>query len=73
MYFDAADGRQWKHIMAQQPIDIIIMDVNLPAQSGLELAEFLREQDNIGLGLFSPAAIAMKIASSPSNSVPMTI
>ena len=37
--FDAADGRQMEHIMAQQPIDIIIMDVNLPGQSGLELAE----------------------------------
>ncbi|WP_194757015.1 response regulator [Aliidiomarina indica] len=47
--FDAADGRQMEHIMAQQPIDIIIMDVNLPGQSGLELAESLREQDNIGL------------------------
>lgn len=47
--FDAADGRQMEHIMAQQPIDIIIMDVNLPGQNGLELAESLREQNNIGL------------------------
>ncbi|RUO23594.1 two-component system response regulator ArcA [Aliidiomarina iranensis] len=47
--FDAADGRQMEHIMAQQQIDIIIMDVNLPGQSGLELAESLREQNNIGL------------------------
>ncbi|MCC5855714.1 MAG: two-component system response regulator ArcA [Idiomarina sp.] len=47
--FDAADGRQMEHIMAQQEIDIIIMDVNLPGQSGLELAESLREQKNIGL------------------------
>ncbi|MFU8783530.1 two-component system response regulator ArcA [Aliidiomarina sp.] len=47
--FDAADGRQMESIMAQQAIDIIIMDVNLPGQSGLELAESLREQNNIGL------------------------
>lgn len=47
--FDAADGRQMEHIMAQQDIDIIIMDVNLPGKSGLELAESLREHKNIGL------------------------
>jgi len=47
--FDAADGREMEHIMAQQPVDIIIMDVNLPGQNGLELAESLREQNNIGL------------------------
>lgn len=47
--FDAADGKQMEHIMAQQPVDLIIMDVNLPGQSGLELAESLREQNNIGL------------------------
>ena len=44
--------------MAQQQIDIIIMDVNLPGQSGLELAESLREQNNIGL-VFLTAATAM--------------
>lgn len=47
--FDAADGKQMENIMAQQPVDLIIMDVNLPGQSGLELAESLREQKNIGL------------------------
>lgn len=47
--FDAADGRQMEHIMAQQDIDIIIMDVNLPGKSGIELAESLREQKNVGL------------------------
>jgi two-component system aerobic respiration control protein ArcA len=47
--FDAADGKQMEHIMAQQSVDLIIMDVNLPGQSGLELAESLREQKNIGL------------------------
>lgn len=47
--FDAADGKQMEHIMRQQSVDLIIMDVNLPGQSGLELAESLREQKNIGL------------------------
>ncbi|MGX5913290.1 two-component system response regulator ArcA [Aliidiomarina sp. Khilg15.8] len=47
--FDAADGKQMEHIMGQQSVDLIIMDVNLPGQSGLELAESLREQKNIGL------------------------
>lgn len=47
--FDAADGMQMQRIMARQQIDLVIMDVNLPGKSGIELAEKLRENDNIGL------------------------
>lgn len=47
--FDAADGKQMENIMAQQEIDIIILDINLPGKNGLELAESLRENKNIGL------------------------
>lgn len=47
--FDAADGMQMQRIMARQQIDLVIMDVNLPGKSGLELAEKLRENENIGL------------------------
>lgn len=47
--FDAADGMQMQRIMARQQIDLVIMDVNLPGKSGIELAEKLRENNNIGL------------------------
>lgn len=47
--FDAADGLQMERIMSQQTVDIVIMDVNLPGKNGIELAETLRERDNIGL------------------------
>ncbi len=47
--FDAADGMQMQRIMARQTIDLVIMDVNLPGKSGIELAEKLRENENIGL------------------------
>ena len=47
--FDAADGLQMENIMRQERIDVVIMDVNLPGKNGLELAESLRERDNIGL------------------------
>ncbi|MGM0481739.1 MAG: two-component system response regulator ArcA [Pseudomonadota bacterium] len=47
--FDAADGLQMENIMRQERIDLVIMDVNLPGKNGLELAESLRERDNIGL------------------------
>lgn len=47
--FDAADGMQMQRIMARQQVDLVIMDVNLPGKSGIQLAEKLREQENIGL------------------------
>ena len=47
--FDAADGLQMENIMRQERVDVVIMDVNLPGKNGLELAESLRERDNIGL------------------------
>ncbi|AAV81334.1 response regulator [Idiomarina loihiensis GSL 199] len=47
--FDAADGLQMENIMRQERVDVVIMDVNLPGKNGLELAESLRESDNIGL------------------------
>ena len=47
--YDAADGMQMQRIMARQQVDLVIMDVNLPGKSGIELAEKLRENDNIGL------------------------
>ncbi|RUO80349.1 two-component system response regulator ArcA [Idiomarina tyrosinivorans] len=47
--FDAADGLQMENIMRQEAVDLVIMDVNLPGKNGIELAESLRERDNIGL------------------------
>lgn len=47
--YDAADGMQMQRIMARQQVDLVLMDVNLPGKSGIELAEQLREEDNIGL------------------------
>ncbi|WP_411359147.1 response regulator [Pseudidiomarina salilacus] len=47
--FDAADGMQMQRIMARQQVDLVIMDVNLPGKSGIELAENFRENENIGL------------------------
>ena len=47
--YDAADGMQMERIMARQQVDLVLMDVNLPGKSGMELAEQLREDDNIGL------------------------
>lgn len=47
--YDAADGMQMERIMARQQVDLVLMDVNLPGKSGMELAEQLRENDNIGL------------------------
>lgn len=47
--YDAADGMQMQRIMARQQVDLVIMDVNLPGKSGIELAEHFRESENVGL------------------------
>ncbi|RUO50128.1 two-component system response regulator ArcA [Pseudidiomarina aquimaris] len=47
--YDAADGMQMQRIMARQQVDLVIMDVNLPGKSGIELAENFRENENVGL------------------------
>lgn len=47
--YDAADGMQMQRIMARQQVDLVIMDVNLPGKSGIELAENFRESENVGL------------------------
>lgn len=41
----AADGREGKRQIGAGRFDLVILDVNLPFVSGLELAEFIRKRD----------------------------
>lgn len=47
--YQAVDGTQMHRILAEQPIDLVIMDINLPGKNGLMLARELRENANTAL------------------------
>ena len=47
--YQAVDGTQMHRILADQPIDLVIMDINLPGKNGLMLARELRENANTAL------------------------
>ncbi len=40
----AADGRQMRAVLAQSPVDVIVLDLMLPGEDGLSLFRGLREQ-----------------------------
>jgi two-component system, OmpR family, response regulator len=45
----ASDGHGMRRIMAQTPIDLVILDLMLPGEDGLTLARSLRDESNIGI------------------------
>ena len=47
--YQAVDGTQMHRILADQPIDLVFMDINLPGKNGLMLARELRENANTAL------------------------
>ncbi|CUU51367.1 putative two-component response regulator [Actinobacillus pleuropneumoniae] len=47
--FEATDGTEMNAILAQQEINLVIMDINLPGKNGLMLARELRESTKIAL------------------------
>lgn len=46
---EAEDGRGMRHVMSQCHIDLVILDLVLPGESGLNLARELRSNSNIPL------------------------
>ena len=45
----ANDGAGLRRIMAQGPVDLVILDLMLPGEDGLTLARMLREESNVGI------------------------
>ncbi len=45
----ASDGTTMRRVMAQNAIDLVILDLMLPGEDGLTLAQALRGESNIGI------------------------
>ncbi|MGO1298040.1 MAG: two-component system response regulator ArcA [Vibrio sp.] len=47
--FEASNGEDMHTLLSEHPINLVIMDINLPGKNGLLLARELREQANVAL------------------------
>ena len=45
----AEDGPTMRHIVAEQAVDLVLLDVKMPGEDGLSLARFLREHPPVGI------------------------
>lgn len=47
--FEAASGLEFHDIVKSKQVDVAVLDVNLPDVSGLDLARFLSNRDDVGI------------------------
>ncbi|WP_068088607.1 response regulator [Polycladidibacter stylochi] len=47
--FEAEDGASMRKIMDEYPVDLVLLDINLPDGDGIDLARQLRANSNIGI------------------------
>lgn len=45
----AADGAALRALMAERPVDLVVLDVNMPGEDGLSLARWLRSLGPVGI------------------------
>jgi len=50
---EAADGQHMRRIMAEDPVDLLLLDINLPGDDGLQLTREVRARSDIGIILVS--------------------
>ena len=46
---DAANGAEMRAVIEQRTVDLVILDLNLPDEDGLNLAKVLREKTDAGI------------------------
>ncbi|MEX0924037.1 MAG: two-component system response regulator TorR [Rhodovibrionaceae bacterium] len=46
---EAADGNEMRRILAKDPAELLLLDINLPGEDGLELTRELRARSEIGI------------------------
>jgi DNA-binding response OmpR family regulator len=51
----AEDGVALRSILAEQPVDLVLLDINMPGEDGLSLARFLRANTDVGIVMLTAA------------------
>ena len=46
---EAIDGRGLRQIMLSDPVDLVLLDINLPGEDGLDLTRFIRANSDVGI------------------------
>ena len=46
---EAVDGGELRRIMASDPVDLVLLDINLPGEDGLDLTRFIRASYDVGV------------------------
>jgi two-component system phosphate regulon response regulator OmpR len=52
---EAEEGVAMRRILAEQPTDLVILDINMPGEDGLSLARFLRANTEVGIVMLTAA------------------
>lgn len=51
----AADGRELRRLLAEAPVDLVLLDVGLPGEDGFAIARWLREHHDPGIVMLTGA------------------
>jgi two-component system phosphate regulon response regulator OmpR len=51
----AGDGVALRALVDERPLDLVLLDINMPGENGLSLARFLRERTNVGIIMLTAA------------------
>ena len=66
---ECTDGRAVEQYISRHPVDVAVLDVNMPGKNGLELAKLIRKEyphvKIVFLTMYHPAALAAEALYSP--------
>lgn len=51
----AGDGVALRALVDERPLDLVLLDINMPGENGLSLARFLREHTKVGIIMLTAA------------------
>ena len=46
---EAVDGQEMRRVMASDSVDLVLLDINLPGEDGLDLTRFIRGSYDVGI------------------------